>query len=103
MGFKARNKPVPSYNVGDVVEYKPFGGGLRHVRVTEKHANIKDGFPGFTGEMIWDSRGDHNRPVPDDWGCWGYDRRIVRVNPPDRPATLKAHDLLMHPFALRSP
>lgn len=55
------------YRVGDTIEYRHFGGGLRVVTVTHKERDIKNGFPGFDGDT----------PDGDTW--WGYDHQIVRV------------------------
>lgn len=60
------------YKVGDVVEYRPFGGGIRRVEVTNKDADVKNGLPGFDGELV--DAGDQ------EWrGVWGYDDQIIRV------------------------
>ena len=53
-----------NYNVGDIITYKTFDGSLRHVRVTAKLADVKNGRPGFDG-MAGDT------PV------WGYDSQVV--------------------------
>jgi hypothetical protein len=68
---------VVNYKKGDVVEYSVGPGHLRHVRVAMKRKNIKNGEPGFQGEIVWDpveawSPGDQ---------AWGYDCKITRVNP----------------------
>jgi hypothetical protein len=64
---------MSDYNVGDVITYSPFGGGMRTVKVTAKEADIKNGEPGFDGTII-----DGH---PDDVGMsvWGYDRQILIV------------------------
>lgn len=33
------------YEAGDVIWYRPFGGGLRRVLVTERFAEVKHGRP----------------------------------------------------------
>lgn len=40
------------YKVGDVVKYSPFGGGVRTVKVTSRESDIKNGRPGFLGELV---------------------------------------------------
>ena len=56
-----------SYNVGDTIQYRDFGGNLRTVLVSGREENIKNDEPGFFGTM------------EDDMGVWGYDDQIVRV------------------------
>jgi len=58
-----------SYEVGDTVRYETFTGELRTVRVTAKHAEIKNGKPGFDGYI----HGNEDDTV------WGYDNQIIRV------------------------
>ena len=53
-----------NYGPGDTVVYEQFGGRRREVRVEERHAEIKNGEPGFNGD-----------------GVWGYDRQIIEVRP----------------------
>ena len=62
------------YQIGDVITYQPFGGGTRRVRVTHKEPDIKNGRPGFDGQLIGD--------VPDGLGdgVWGYDDQILMVS-----------------------
>lgn len=55
------------YRVGSVIQYRPFGGGLRTVTVDVKEDDIKNGRPGFDGIT------DRGEPV------WGYDDQIVAV------------------------
>jgi hypothetical protein len=50
-----------------VIQYRPFGGGLRNVTVETKEADVKNGRPGFDG--ITD-RGEY---------VWGYDDQIIAV------------------------
>jgi hypothetical protein len=53
--------------VGDVLEYRTFGGDLRRLTVEEVEDDIKNGRPGFGG------------PVEgSDFDGWGYDDQIVR-------------------------
>lgn len=59
---------MPVYNVGDVIEYRTFGGDIRRVRVTFKSDDIKNGLPGFDGDLV-NGKGTF----------WGYDDQIVRV------------------------
>jgi hypothetical protein len=60
-----------SYNEGDVIVYRPFGGGTRVVLVDEKESDIKNGRPGFAGSIL----------MGEDigMGVWGYDDQIVEV------------------------
>ena len=59
-----------NYEVGDVIEYSTFctksGQPGRRVQVTEKHADVKNGRPGFEG---FNEFGTY----------WGYDYQIMRV------------------------
>lgn len=57
------------YEAGDLIWYRPFGGGLRHVRVVERLADVKHGRPGFDGMVV--SGREKGSPV------WGYDCQIV--------------------------
>ena len=60
---------TPEYTVGSIVEYAAFGGGLRIVRITSRHSNIKNGRAGFDAEYL-DGK---------DYDVWGYDSQITRV------------------------
>ena len=57
------------YEVGDTIQYQPFGGDLRTVVVTNREDDIKNGRPGFDGHLV-------GAPGA---RCWGYDSQIVRV------------------------
>lgn len=75
------NIPLP-YAVGDVLEYEPFGGGVRRVRVTLKEADVKHGEPGFCGVLVEGSGFDAEDTDGEEWegaGVWGYDSQILRV------------------------
>ena len=64
-----------NFNVGDVVEYKLIGDdSKRLVIVTEKHADVKHGRPGFSG-YIPSEHGD----APESCSYWGYSEDITRV------------------------
>lgn len=63
------------YNVGDVVAQKTTLGGIRHVRVTEKIQNIKNGLPGFDGDLVLRD----GTPVEAEYGVWGYENQITEV------------------------
>ena len=64
------------YNVGDVIAQTPFGGGVRYVRVTSKDQNIKNGRPGFDGDLVLRD----GTPVEMEFsGVWGYDDQITEV------------------------
>jgi hypothetical protein len=56
------------YNIGDVIEYKTFCGP-RIVKVTERHADVKNGRPGFSGS---NEHGNY----------WGYDYQFTKVVEP---------------------
>lgn len=58
-------KGVPHYEVGDTVVYETFCGP-RTVIITAKHADVKNGRPGFSGR---NEGGTY----------WGYDYQVVRV------------------------
>lgn len=60
-----------NYEVGDIISYRPFGGGGRRVRVTARYDDIKNGRPGFDGELV--------NASPDDLytSVWGFDSQIV--------------------------
>lgn len=55
------------YEVGSIVVYRTFGGGMRRVEVTAREANIKNGRPGFDGVTL------------DGMTVWGYDDQIEKV------------------------
>lgn len=57
-----------SYGVGDVIEYRPFGGGTRRVLVDLVEDDIKNGRPGFDGRVVGSNA-----------SVWGYDEQITRV------------------------
>jgi hypothetical protein len=63
---------MAAYDEGDTIEYAAFGGEVRRVRVISREADVKDGEPGFVGEIVDGTCGD-------DAMCWGYDRQIMRV------------------------
>ena len=58
------------YSIGDTITYR-VGAELRTVTVVNKESNIKNGRPGFDGNVVGD-----DSPLG---GCWGYDDQIVRV------------------------
>jgi hypothetical protein len=59
------------YAIGDVVIYQTFGGGRRHVLVTETFN--ENGDRGFSGHLL--------NPQHERKGCdvWGYDDQIEAV------------------------
>ena len=61
------------YKVGDTISYRPFGGGIRRVRVTARHADVKNGRPGFDGELLEGATALGTIEV------WGYDNQIVSM------------------------
>lgn len=57
------------YEAGDVIVYRPFGGGLRRVRVSERLPDVKHGLPGFDGTVVSGA---------ETWlNVWGYDYQIM--------------------------
>lgn len=58
-----------NYSIGDTIQYRPNGGGVRTVVVEEKDEDIKRGQPGFAGRCIEGDVGS----------CWGYDDQVIRV------------------------
>lgn len=62
---------MPHYEVGDTITYSPFGGGVRYVLVNNKEDDVKNGLPGFDGELIVDG--------PTGEYVWGYDNQILDV------------------------
>jgi hypothetical protein len=63
-----------SYEVGDVVERRYFGGGVGFVRVAGVEDDVKGGRPGFTG-VPCDEAG---APIADG-STWGYSEQVIRV------------------------
>lgn len=41
-----------TYEAGDVIWYRTFGGGLRRVLVDQRLADVKHGRPGFAGTVV---------------------------------------------------
>lgn len=61
-----------NYNVGDTIQYRHSGGGIRTVLVEDKDPDIKNGRPGFAGLCT-------SEDMPFGGGCWGYDDQVIRV------------------------
>ena len=59
------------YEVGDIIEYRDFCGGLRKVQVSLRDSDIKNGRPGFDGEVVSGPNAGLS--------VWGYDSQITRV------------------------
>lgn len=57
--------------IGAIVEYETFGGGKRRVILDEVSDDIKNGRPGFGGEIV--TGPDRGMSV------WGYADQITRV------------------------
>lgn len=55
--------------LGSVVAYRPFGGGVRHVKVDTAEWDIKNGRPGFAGVVV----GGPEAGLP----VWGYLDQLV--------------------------
>ena len=77
--------------VGDIVVYSPFGGGNRTVEITSVEKNIKNGKPGFVGNIVTDSVPEFramkkNDPKTYEYvksipaSVWGYNDQIQSVN-----------------------
>ena len=65
------------YKIGDIIRYNAFGGCGRTVLVNDKDDDIKNGRPGFSGQLV-DS--DLNPILREDGsGVWGYDAQIISV------------------------
>lgn len=65
---------------GDVVSYTPFGGGERLTQIVEREADVKNGQPGFTGNLV-KIEDDVVIPIVVNGisEVWGYDRQITRI------------------------
>lgn len=61
-----------NYSEGDVVIQATFGGGMRRVRIEYREDDVKNGYPGFVGDIL-----DGNDAVIGQ--AWGYDDQIVGV------------------------
>lgn len=59
------------YSAGDIIEYIPYGGRLRRVRVDSRDPDIKNGRAGFDGVVV---DGDEQG-----FTVWGYDSQIKRI------------------------
>jgi hypothetical protein len=72
-----RDKDISTYETGDVITYRAFGKVLRTVRVSTREPDVKNGRPGFDGQVI-----DGPERGTD---VWGYDSQIeeVRQEPRD--------------------
>ena len=60
--------------VGDIVTYRPFGGGTRRCKVIGWEADIKNGRPGFDATLVDGDLGDGLGS-----GVWGYDDQILTI------------------------
>jgi hypothetical protein len=56
-----------NYRAGSIIKYRNSGGEVRRVTVESKEDDIKNGRPGFDGQVR-----------VGEW-CWGYDDQIVEV------------------------
>lgn len=78
-GYTPLPEPPPArrwrYEVGDELLYLSFGGERRRCRVTEKHADIKHGRPGFNAILL----GPNGEPRIWEEQVWGYDEQIEQV------------------------
>jgi len=69
-----------SYKVGDVVVQGFSDGHSRTVLVTERHSDVKNGWPGFYGTEC-DEQGQPVKPSQSWPEVWGYDYEVVEVVP----------------------
>lgn len=67
-----------SYKVGDAVVQQFSDGFSRTVLVTERHADVKNGMPGFYGTAC-NAQGEPVEAYQDYPELWGYDYEVVRV------------------------
>ena len=65
---------MTNYREGDTIAYKSFGDP-RIVKVTARYPDVKNGRPGFDGEVIGGAE--------DGLSVWGYDSQIIAT--PGRP------------------
>ena len=74
---------MTNYNEGDVIEYAQFGGGKVMVKVDEKTPDVKNGRPGFAGDVVVrNAQGGLSFAKyanGERQGAWGYDSQVVRV------------------------
>ena len=67
-----------NYKAGSIIEYNTFTGSPRRVLVTERFDDVKNGRPGFDGELVKSpGRGFADRGCPRT--VWGYDSQITNV------------------------
>ncbi len=57
-------------NVGDIVEYCTYSGGIKTIRVAEVRNDLKNNAPGFVGEQL----------MPGFYGnyIWCYKSQVIR-------------------------
>jgi hypothetical protein len=60
------------FEIGDVIEYRTFGGDLRIIIVEGKDDDVKNGRPGFDGRLVNEKSGQSG-------GVWGYTEDITRI------------------------
>lgn len=76
-----------TYEVGDTLTYRAFGGEFRVVKVTGKYVEIKNAQPGFEGVLVDETgqpqRGSRSAEAlgydDDLTHVWGYDDQVERV------------------------
>ena len=74
-----------NYQVGDIIEYKTFDGSVRLTLVLEKEADIKNGRPGFVGDLVAEIRPGIVAKAESSFTAfsgarvWGYDNQVVAV------------------------
>lgn len=65
------------YEVGDIIEYGPLGGGVFVAKVKVKSEDIKGNSQGFLATLIHNKAPrTANKPGS---GVWGYDEDVIRV------------------------
>jgi hypothetical protein len=63
------------YGIGSRISYRTFGGAIRTVEVTGRYADVKNGRPGFDGNLYL----GHGAIRQEFQAVWGYDSQIVEV------------------------
>lgn len=70
---------LTQYRTGDIIEKADRSGdGSCFVRVTERMKNVKNGRPGFHGDVVT----KEGKPLDPQILKWGYDDQVIRVVTP---------------------
>lgn len=62
--------------IGSIVQYKDFMDGIRTVKVTEVHDDIKNGKPGFVGVCLDNERLPIRHDDGEPFMVWGYKNQV---------------------------